>query len=201
MRLWKIILIVLIVIIILCFTFHHHIIDFVNKLIITTKQVKNNDNKTDNNSSSTNETIITITIKIKDNIPIQTKVAVPTAVNFRLNLINNHKTISLLTIINHLAAIFNLEDFDLTNLNLLEQIGDDYTLILAPKTRIIKFYNKYTITLDPLLAIGIKPIDASKILEVFKNYDNYETINRLIKDILQTTKRKYFYIMQKFITF
>lgn len=110
----------------------------------------------EHNNNNVEEKVITVTIEIKDHLPIISS----------LNLLDKYyvklreSKISLINLLNNLP-IFN-DDFDILKLDLNQTISEDYNLLLTPWPSSIKYYNRYSVSLDVLINLGINNDDSKK---------------------------------------
>lgn len=164
--------------------------------VITMSNINNIKNQIPKTNSNKDQKIITINIEIKDHLPIKPEIKILT--KYYLKLFKPQVTI--INIINNLN-ITN-ENFDLLALNLNQIISEDFTLVLVPTMRAINYYSRTTITLEPLINLGLKLEDAKNVLFAFNDTKlNNDQLLVKLKQILPTTKNKYIALMRKFITF
>ncbi|WP_342274257.1 hypothetical protein [Spiroplasma endosymbiont of Phycita roborella] len=164
--------------------------------LVVLKLIKNF-NENEIVSKEKNDTkIITITVEIKEHLPIREDLCIRN--KYYVKILNSK--ISIINLINTLN-ISNVY-FDILALNLNQNISENYKLILSPRNNAIKYYSRYTITLEPLINLGLNSQDAKKVLLLFnkKNLNAKQLLENLEK-LLITTKRKYIQLMHKFITF
>lgn len=142
------------------------------------------------------EKVITITIEIKDHLPIRSSLNVLDKYYVKLM----KPKISLINLINNLPI--SNDDFDILALDLNQSISEDYNLLLTPWPNSIKYYNRYNVSLDVLINLGISNVDSKKILVLFndKTLDSSQLLEKL-KKVLVTFKQKYIMLMHKFIRF
>lgn len=152
--------------------------------------------KNENSKEKIEAKIITITIEIKEHLPIREDLNIQSKYYFKLL----KPKISIINVINTLN-ISNIY-FDILALNLNQTISEDYKLILLPRSNAIKYYSRYTVTLEPLVNLGLNSEDAKKILLFFNNENlNAKQLLENLQGLLITAKRKYIQLMHKFITF
>ncbi|WP_308149471.1 hypothetical protein [Spiroplasma sp. AdecLV25b] len=147
-------------------------------------------------NSNQDEKVITVTIEIKDHLPIRSSLNVLDKYYVKLM----KPKISLINLINNLPI--SNDDFDILALDLNQTISEDYNLLLMPWPSSIQYYNRYNVPLDVLINLGISNDDSKKILVLFndKDLDSDQLLEKL-KKILVTTKQKYIKLMHKFIGF
>lgn len=154
-----------------------------------------NDRQT-NTKEKIDTKVITITIEISEHLPIREDLNIQN--KYYLKILNSK--ISMINLINAL----NISNFyfDILALNLNQSISEDYKLELLPRSNAIKYYSRYTITLAPLINLGLNSTDAKEVLFLFNNKKLIgEQLLENLEKLLITTKRKYIKLMHKFISF
>lgn len=158
--------------------------------------IKNfNDNET-NTKEKIDTKVITITIEISEHLPIRKDLNIKS--KYYLRILNSK--ISMINLINalHISNVY----FDILALDLNQSISEDYKLELLPRSNAIKYYSRYTITLESLINLGLNSTDAKKTLFLFNNKKLVaKQLLENLEKLLITTKRKYIKLMHKFISF
>lgn len=172
------------------------IVFFGSNGLVGLQLLKNSNDNEINTKKKIDAKIITITIEISEHLPIREDLNIQN--KYYLKILNSK--ISVINLINAL----NISNFyfDILALNLNQSISEDYKLELLPRSNAIRYYSRYTITLAPLINLGLNNIDAKKVLFLFNNKkltSKYLLAN--LEKLLITKKRKYIKLMHKFISF
>lgn len=140
--------------------------------------------------------IITLTIKIKDNMPLKKDLNLQS--KYYLQLMNQKA--SLICILNKLN--FKIENFYILELNLSLEIDENFTLVLRPKKNAIRMYHRKNLNYETLIHIGLKNSDAKQILEIFHNFSlGSNEIDNKLQKILVAKKRKFLTIIKAFVIY
>lgn len=140
--------------------------------------------------------VITVTIKIKNNLPIRKDINLKTKYYFRLL----NKKVALISVINKINL--STEYFEILDQDLNLEIDTNYTLVLQPTKNALELYNRNTINYETLVNIGLKDEDAKKVFAVFHDLTiSSQDLESKLKEILPTAKRKFLKIIEEFVIF